>query len=560
MNGPLPVSGALGPEYATPALEEIRTAVRGNGLNRRLVTVKTIDGKVAEFDARVSMSLSVRTMEKTVGGKRTEGEKVDGPQGLREAMERDRLKILNTPDITAKIRAKMTERKDKGFGTRNEIVKLPFLTKEYIQHQACRSCNAQGELKCQRCHGKGFEVCPKCNGQSMEICPQCRGAQLIYMGNGKVPCPKCNGQGRTPCMMCHQTRKISCSVCRSKGSTHCQNCNGLGWHSYITTSEVDVICTFDFDRQKVPEKLLRTVETRAREVPLYAEIKALPPELPQPPREGQNQNPNQSENEKKISSDIILLRYHVNLPYAETEFMLGKTSSIHAFLLGRRAEIAEAPAFLETLLKEGMQALKEAGDGKGNVAAKIQRAGAYRTIRQAIIAAAKYPRGKAFKLVKRNSPLGIGDAAIKNLIINADRSLKNITAKPRLHGMIAGLAAAFVLYLVYMMGGLREAFTESLPNTLYHIPIDGAVIGAGMVFALLAIQFFGASAIKKALGKLLPEDQKHMVMTKAGHNGPWSALLCVLFFLIAAEIGVQYNGAPPDWYMYAREAVIHPGK
>lgn len=544
-NTPLPESGALGPEYATPALEELRTAVRGNGLNPRLVTVKNINGKVAEFDARVSMSLSMRTMEKIIGGKRTEGEKVEGPQGLRDAMERDRLKILNTEDIIKKIRAKMAERKDKGFGTRNEIVKLPFLTKEYVQHQPCRTCNAQGELKCQRCHGKGFEVCPKCNGQSMEICPQCRGAQLIFMGNGKVPCPKCNGQGRTPCMMCHQTRKISCSVCRSKGSTHCQNCNGLGWHSYITTSEVDVICTFDFDRQAVPEKLLRTVETRAREVPLYAEITAQPLDLP---REGESEN--------KINPDVIQLRYRVNLPYAEAEFALGKTSSIHAFLLGRRAEIAEAPLFLEALLKEGMQALKDAGDGRGNVAAKIQRAGSYRTIRQAIIAAAKYSRPKAFKLVKRNSPLGIGDTAIKNLIVNADRALKNITAKPRLHGMIAGVTAGFVLYLAYMMAGIRVAFTGGLQNSLYHIPIDGVVIAGGMLFALMSIQFFGASAIKKALGKLLPEDQKHMVMTKAGHNGPWSALLCILFFLIAAEISVQYGGAPPDWYMYARAAII----
>ncbi|MGB4107505.1 MAG: hypothetical protein WBK55_06890 [Alphaproteobacteria bacterium] len=544
-NPALPESGALGAEYAEPALEQLRAAVRGNGLNPRLVTVKNIDGKVAEFDARVSLFLSMRTMEKTVGGKRTEGEKVEGPQGLREAMERDRLKILGTEDIGKKIRAKIAERKDKGFGTRNEIIKLPFLTKEYVQHQPCRTCNAQGELKCQRCHGKGFEICPKCNGQSMEICPQCRGAQLIFMGNGKVPCPKCNGQGRTPCMMCHQTRKIMCSVCRSKGSTQCQNCNGQAWHSYMTTSEADIICTFDFDRENVPAKLLRTVETKARDVPLYAEITVLPQDAP-----------GEAEEENKTRPDVIMLRYRVRLPYAETQFALGKATTIDAFLLGQKAEIAEMPAFLEILLKDGMQSLKEAGDGRGNVAAKMQRAGQYRTIRQTIIASAKYSRGKAFKLVKRNSPLGIGDLALKNLVVNADRALRNITAKPRMYGMITGVAAGFALYLAYMMAGLREAFTGSLQNKMLHIPIDGVVIGAGMVFALLAIQFFGASAMKKALGKLLPEDQESTIMTKAGHNGPWSALLCVLFFLVAAEISARFGGMAPDWYLYARAFVL----
>jgi hypothetical protein len=537
--------GALAENYANPALEEIRSAVRGNGLNPRMVTVKKIEGKVIEFDIALSLQLRQRTMEKIIGGKRTEGEKVDGPQGMREALDRDRLKTLSNEDSRKKIAAQINARKDRGFGTRNEIIKLPFLTKEYVHHQACRTCNAHGELKCQRCNGKGAELCPRCNGQSMEVCSQCRGAQLIFNGNEKIPCPKCNGQGRTPCMMCHQTRKIQCGVCRGRGATQCQNCNGQAWHSYITTAEMDVICTFDFDRQNLPPKLLQMVESKAKEIPQYAEISAVPSKQPE----------NEGEAPK---SDIITLRYHVKLPYAETEFALGKASSVSAFLLGKRASIAEIPSFLEILLKDGIKTLKDAGEGRGNVAGKIQQAGQYRTIRHAIVASAKYSKGKALKLVMRNYPLGISEGTVKTLVISADNALKNITAKPRVHGMIAGTALAFVFYLSYMLAGLRAMLINGIENKMFHIPVDGIALGAGMMFALLALQFFGAHAIKKALGKLLPEDQKNTIMSKSGHNGPWSALICFVLFFIACEIAVQAGGSAPDWYLMIRAGAANP--
>ena len=122
--------------------------------------------------------------------------------------------------------------------------------------------------------------------------------------------------------------------------------------------------------------------------------------------------------------------------------------------------------------------------------------------------------------------------------------------------MIAGTALAFVFYLFYMLAGMRTMFVASIENKMFHIPVDGIVLGAGMMFALLTIQFFGAHAMKKALGKMLPEDQKSMVMSKAGHNGPWSAIICFALFLAACEIVAHTSGAQaPDWYMMMRGAI-----
>jgi hypothetical protein len=537
---------ALGEVYAAPALDQIRAAARGNGIKPDAITVKRLKGEIAEFDAETSLILRTRTMEKIIAGKKTGGEKVDSPQGVRESIEKERMRILSSADITNKIKDAVLTRKDKGFGTRNEVIKLPFLTKEYIHHQACRTCGAQGQIKCQRCFGKGFEVCPRCNGQSMEVCGQCRGAQLIFNGNEKIPCPKCNGQGRTPCTMCNQTRKIPCNVCRTKGATQCQNCNGLAWHSYITTAEIDVVGTFEYDQEKVPQRLHQTMETRARDIPLYAEVTSIPVMT-------------QAQQEGEQKTDEIPLKYHVRLAYAEAEFGLGPAGNVSAFLLGKQAEIADIPAFLETLLRRGMATLQEAAEGRGDVADKIQRAGQYRTIRQAIIAAAKYSKGKAVKLLAKNTPLGLTENSMKTLIMNSDRALQSITAKPRRNGVICGALLAAFMYLAYFTLGLRAMAGDVVANEMILVGIDGAIVAVGMMIGIFTIQIFGASAIKKAIGKLLPPDQKNTIMAKAGHSGLWSALLCVGFFLIATEVSFQLGTSTPEWYGAARTFIIKGG-
>lgn len=535
-------TNVLGAGYAEPALERVRTAIRGNGVKPESVTANKVEGQLAEYDAEISLILRTRTMEKILPGKKTTGEKVQGPQGVRDAVEKERLKVLSSKDTVVKIRNIITERKDKGFGIRNEVMKLPFLTKEYIHHQACRPCGAQGKIKCPRCHGKGHEVCPRCHGQAMEMCTQCRGAQLVYMGNGQQTCPKCNGQGRTPCLTCHQTRKIICNICKAHGSTQCQNCSGQGWQSYVTTAEIDVVGTYSFTRDHLPEALLKTIEARAKEIPGHANIAVIPPPaVPAIPDDTQK-------------PDEILMHYKVSLPYAKIEVSFGKgDAKAFAFLLGKQAEITDISNFLEPLLRRGMNALQEAAEGRGNVAEKISRAGQYRTIRQAIFAAAKYSNAKATGLLLKNTPIGLGEKTATALVENADRALKKITAQPRRNGVITGIILAAALYLIYMLTPLRDIIIASTPDTRIHIAIDGAAMAAGMMISVFTIQIFGSRAIKKALKKILPPDQKNTIVSKAGNSGLWSALLCFFMFLLAAEASVQLSMHAPDWYTVIRQ-------
>lgn len=529
-----PPASPIGEAYAAAALQQVRAAVRGNGIKPDDLRLQKITGDVAEFNAVTTLTLRVRTMEKVVSGKKTVGEKVDGPQGVQGALDKERNRILSSPDILGRIKTMILERKDKGFGVRNEVIKLPFLTKEYVHHQPCRTCGAQGKLKCQRCHARGYETCPRCNGQSMEMCPQCRGAQLVHMGNGKQPCPRCNGQGRTPCMMCNQTRRVACPTCATKGFTACPNCNGASWHSYVTLAEMDVIGNFSFDRERVPAKLVNFIETRAKELPEYADVAPLAP---------QPKNPE----EQQAQSDDIPVDFHVRLPYADAEIVLGKEAKAHLFLMGTRGQIADTTAFLEPLMKRGIEMLRDAAEGRGSVAKKIHRACKYRTIRQAIIASTKYSKSKAARLLMKNNPIGISPGTVKALVTDADTAMKNITAGPRRNGVFAGALIATALYALYLLTPARATLTGFVNNESLHLAIDGVAMGIGMLFAVFTIQLFGARAIKKALGKLLGPDQQNSITSKAGHSGLYSALLCLAMFMVICEISIHTHTAP-DWY------------
>lgn len=541
-------ANTLGPNYADPALAKIREAVRGNGLKPETISLIGVKGQTAAFDAKVSMVLRTRTIEKIVGGKKNTGEKVDGPNGMRIAIDKERLRILGSEETLNQIKKQVMERKDMGLGTRNEVMKLPLLTREYVRHQPCLNCGAQGQTHCQRCGGRGHETCSRCHAQGMEVCTQCRGAQLMFNGTTNVPCNKCNGQGRTPCQACNQMRKIPCNICQTKGMIVCQTCKGLAWHSYITTAEMDVLCTSAFTREQVPKRLVSVIETKAKELPSLARIEPIEGKIKTPAEKNTKTEPAAS----AAPSDEIILDYRVHLPYADAEFHLGKTMTLRTFLLGTQAGIAETPPFLENIMENGLKSLNDAAAGRGNVAAKIQAAGRYRTIRQAIIGGTRYSKSKAARLVAKNNPLGLSNAVIKSMVINAESAMNNITAKPRRNGAIGGAAIAGIFYGLYFATPARGTLIQSLPDIIIQGIADAIVAGLGMALAVFVVKAAGTRAAKRALGNLLPGGQGGIALAKAGHAALWAVPLCAVLFIAAAELAVQMNIAAPQWYIFLR--------
>ena len=136
------------------------------------------------------------------------------------------------------------------------------------------------------------------------------------------------------------------------------------------------------------------------------------------------------------------------------------------------------------------------------------------------------------------------------MVIDAENAMNNITSKPRRNGAIGGAILAGILYALYLVTPVRGTILESVPDAIVQAIADAVVAGLGMVLAVFAVRIAGSQAAKKALGNLLPAGQGNL--SKAGHAVLWTVPLCAILFLAAAELSVQMNMAPPEWYLFLR--------
>lgn len=533
---PVPTDPTVMPEtYADAALEEVRKAAKGNGVKPEDIKIISKDGGMAQFRATLSLNIDEKTLMKTIGGRKTTGDKVGNPQEARDAQERDRNAVTGGATET-QIRNMVIEREDKGLGLKNELIRLPFLSKEYFWHEACRTCSSQGNLQCQRCHGKGNELCPRCNGQGQEVCTQCSGSQYIYNGSTKVQCLRCNGTGKTGCRLCNERRKIQCTICKGRGSTQCMSCGGQGWNSHIMMVEKNLIGMFDFDRAGMSTKLATTIEELGKDLAKYAPHSI----YPQP---------------AVNDTTIITIEYAVRLMHADVEFAFGEKHTAHIFMVGPNGTITDAASFIDAIIRPGMHELKEAAEKRGDIGDAIRRAGKYRTVRQGIILAAKNPPAKAAKILLKHNPLGLSDSAAKAIANDASLALKNVMATQKIMGMVFGVIAATALYAGYFLTTLRLQLLERVTNTMLHPPADAVIYGIGVAAAIFITQFIAAGALRKALHGLIPDDQKKSLLPRMGRKAYIVATICFVIFIGAIEATLHIGGHPPDWYLFMRTQI-----
>ncbi len=519
-------------QYTAPALALLKAAVKGNGVKPEDVQARDFFGDVAQFRATLLITLNEKSVTKTVGGKKATGNKVANAQAARDELEKKSNSIYGT-DTERQIKQVILDRPDRGLGLKNEYIKMPFLTHEFMWHEPCQACRSQGEFQCRRCFGKGFEVCPRCNGQGAEICPACNGTQYIWNGNAKVQCLRCNGTGRTGCRTCMERRRIKCVTCKGKGSTICSNCNGQGWDTHILASETIAQANFDFDREGMDEKLVRAIENIGARLGDYGTCVIAEEVREQPQKD-------------------ILITYLVQLPYGHFEALLGDKHNAYVFLVGRQGEIFDPPAFHDVLLKTGLEELKEAAGGAGNTGDSLRRAGKYRTLRQGIILSVRNAPARAVKILLKNNALGLSENTARTIISDATEALKKITGARNAIGMVAGAIAAAILYAIYFLTPVRTQLVSSIANSQLHPAADFITFSIGVMAAIFMTQIASGSALKKALEGLLSAEQKKSAAPRLGNKAYLLAAACLILFLITLETTLHTGTHVPEWYEFLR--------
>jgi hypothetical protein len=524
----------IDPAYGEAALERMRAAVKGNGVKTDAVKLKKFEGAMLEFIATTQLQLRSRIHEKIVAGKVTGPEKVAGAQGVRDAVEKDLSRITHSIDVPLRIKDVVLERPDKGIGVQNEIIKLPFLYHDFVYHDPCPTCRGQGEIKCQRCHAKGYEICPRCNGQGHETCSQCRGAKQIAEPRGGVrPCYRCNGHGRTPCSYCNQTRRVQCPLCKKKGANPCKLCNGHAWNSHVATVEIDAAAFFDYERHALPEKIVATIDTLGRELPLHSIVA-----------------PIIVERQQQVKGRIVL-PHLIRAPYGDIVFTI-RGEEVPGFLFGTQGLMTDMPFFLEKLIAPGTATLEKAARGQGDVGKNLHLAARYKTIRQAVLAAARFPERKAVKVLLKATPMGLGETAAQKLVADAHQALAYISRKPLRNGFIAGMVLSAILYGAYFYGPLRTLALNEVPRAMFHPGIDFLcfVVGAGIAF--IVMKQVVVSSLRKALKGFVPQGQSESFAAKEGNLGFILIGVCAVIFMALIESTMHTGGIVPAWYAQLR--------
>jgi len=534
----------IDPEFEKIGLQKIRAIVDGNGMRGEDVKADFFEGVTLQYLATTKLTFHFKTQERVEAGKKP-GKQLASPQAIREEIAKQEQKITHRGDVVARVQKYIAEeRKDMGYGLDGQMVKLPFLYTDYVYYEPCKNCKAKGQVMCQRCHGQGFEMCPECHGQGLEICNQCNGTQFIQGPNGRIQCPKCQGRGKTSCRLCHERRKIQCRICKTKGTTQCTICNGHAWNTHFYRLEIDAMPSFDYDRENVKQRVGDIIEKLGPDLIKQGHAKATVIY--------KEQNEKQSGDKR----DFIAIPYVVHLPYGEIRYKIGEATH-NTLIFGYNTRLYYLPDLLDKLLKTPITRLQEAGEGRGNVAEKIHKCAQYRTLREAIIAASRYPLKKAAKQIKAQNPQGIRNDTIKRITISADRALKNITRKPRQQGFYLGLILMTGLYAGYYAGGLFTHLAPQNNAALIHLAADAAIFATGLIMAIYGLKLLSRRAMRAALGDILSSDNKSIPMPKLGKIGQRLIYGAPLLYGIMIEAAVHIHGTAPWWYMQARGIILN---
>ena len=538
--------------YKQKAIDQVKTMVTGNNFNPEDVKLEKFEGEILHFQAENMLTILTKTSHKKVAGRAEGPIVVANEAAAKEAMTKAYLSLSKDRDLERKIRDFILKREDGGFAIDNNKIALPFWKKEFVFFEQCLTCNETGTVKCLPCAGKGIDQCPRCNGLGTRNCNHCNGARTVLGPNGgQVSCPTCNGMGETSCTSCNQSGRIKCKTCRSKGVTTCPSCQGKVWTSNIEILEIEARTAFDYPRDKLPEKVVAMIEKHGAKIREHADIKISQAEFSSVNLDDQEKAKRHADADKNKDYRIPII-YEVFLPYGHVEFNIND-KSYYTFLFGTKGRLTHVSPFLDDLLKKGIRKLHDGANSRGDVTKNLKQAAKYRTIKEAITYTATHSLSKAKKMLKKTNKIGLSDASIKDMIIQSDIALKNITRKPRNIGLALAGLFSLASFSAYFILPVRSALTSYLPNQNLHIICDIAALLAITYIGIIIIQATAHSSIKKAMKAL---GINKSAPPKLGDKLYWNIGICFIIFTVMLETSRQINANTPDWYIKLLSYII----
>lgn len=554
--GKMDVDLQVDPRLLPKALKKMQGLVNGNGLSPDKVSL--IDSpedtaiKMFRFKARTSLKLVPQYGIKIEAGRNTVAELMPSEAEFKKNIANIAIDARTNPLKRQQIIDLIFARSDKGFGIKEQRIKLQSLNRDFVQHQKCLPCANTGRTQCPKCNGKKTKLCPRCQGRRFMKCPKCFGTSKIQTNKGPIPCQLCRGDGRVSCKICVARGQIKCDICAAAGTIACKPCAATGWLSHLAHIEVYAQAVFDFDKEALPILLASSIQKNPSRCIEKHEIEAaIKKKIPT----GQvlfdkNGHPINLSSADTEPDDTIWIDYEALSPFGPIAFQLD-TEKVSGHLFGFQTRLIEFPPFMDTLTAEGQRALITASQSIKDSRDLLEQAAKFRFIKDVItqtLIIKNIPKAKYF--LGEKYATGTSKINLDKLIDATDLTLRLITRRWRSIGMFLGLIVFTGIVEYYYLGGGRLLLKLSGLPELAVIPFDILLIPLGILMGVYSSKFIAKWSLNKALSGIVDNEILKATLPKAGKTLAWSVILTIA--IVSTGFGIMIMGGYllPDWLQF----------
>jgi hypothetical protein len=572
-----PFIESIGPILIDDAMDMMRSAVRGNGLDEKAVFFNAFYGTVLHFETYQVFKITATTGEKYLPGKQ-HGIVVGSRQDARNKVMATVENAATNIDVHKTTIKFLKLRNDLGFAAEGWAIRYDGMKRNFVVHEKCTTCSGLGKNNCNDCKGTRKRNCARCTGSKLMTCTNCKGRKQFPVKGGAAKghdkdhaqahakggkplykkCKMCTGTGKIRCAQCKGTGSAPCKTCQGSGKVGCKPCTNTGWRSHITFMEVSAKCWFDYDKSKLPPEVPPLIDhLRARMVlEKHAHIR-INEDLE---RKQELDNRNKPKEYMMRRPEEFAITYDVRLPWGDIGFNWEPRSEpVTGKLFGFQPALVHMQPFLEEIALPGIRALGEASATEKHIAAKLHEATRFRIIGDTLLAATLYGPARAIETIFRRYPFGIREETLKNLVDQSHQSLKFLTQTARVMGLVSGLALTAAMDGAYYLGPVRAQVIAHVDDKIAQGAIDLAPVLIGGIAATVCIKLFSRRALRDVVGRLLPAKKKgktEKLKNRAGLAAYLGYLgsAAIYAFVLAAAV-LHFGMAPPDWLEQARTAL-----
>lgn len=513
------------------ALAKIRALAHGNGAEKDSISIVKNNGEMIDCEAITHIELIHEVKEERKQGQHQAGEIVENPASLPKIIEKLASGAIKNIDMRKAMADMLLSRPDKGFAVHAKFFELEPLNKVFSSFLPCQGCKADGNMACTGCNGQKVEQCSQCHGRTTISCTFCRGSGITKMSDGKEKqCNRCFGKRSVKCPRCQSRGTVSCRKCGGTGNTKCSICGGVGIFTLITTVKFKMKTIFEIDRSSLPHPAVKVIENNGSQLVEGEHIKI------------------HGEAVKREDGGLAI-QYAVRFPYADmTVGVNGKPIKVHMF--GFKAKMLKISTFLNQLIEKDYALLIRAANNDGNIVSHLRKASKTRMIGEGLLLSVTMRPKKAMMALKKKFPVGASNQIIKDIVLESNKALINVSRKSHLSGLGVGLAVTAILNIAYFFAPLRDLLSGALGETIALTATDFLLIPLGGVITMLISQHMAASPLKKALCPLMPED-KRKTFKPLNHNSQWPAYVgSALIFIFCISITTITSATTPSWFLF----------